>query len=101
MGWAIVRYEYEVFGQYESVDVVFTDGVDVIEIMADVEIHGNVVALSDCHVAGAAANRVGSRKLLDLVRWVKRELGIDELRIARAIRTSGASPGRRPRPLVF
>ena len=101
MNWVLLDIEHERAGRMESVRVVFGNGADILEILADLEFRDGDVVLSGCHVGGASANRIGIRGLLDLARWVKKELGIHALRIEGAVRTTGAGPGRRPRPLVF
>jgi hypothetical protein len=76
-------------------------GDKCIDIAATVEVAGNSVTLRGGHVGGEVANRIGVGRILALLRWTKQELGLDELRIEGATRTSEARPGHLPRPFVF
>jgi hypothetical protein len=53
------------------------------------------------HGEGIGAERVGTGNLLALAGVVLEGMGFDELVVEGADRTTGAKPGRRPRPLRF
>ena len=74
MRWTLLESEFERAGGCECMRVVFGDGADIVEVVATLEMHGPVVVLSDVHVGGSAANRIGARRLTELARWVKQEL---------------------------
>ena len=76
-------------------------GTETLDLMANVRIEGDLLVLSGLHIQGSSANRVGAGKLLALGRWVRMELGVDELRIEGGTRATGANPGHSPRPIVF
>jgi len=98
MSWRIVTLTIE----GDSFVGRFADGAAEIEVCADVAFLGNRIAvLSGFHIQGPGANTVGLSTLFSLARWVKVELDVDQLRIEGALRTSGACPGRIPRPLAF
>src|SRR5688500_18121847 len=53
------------------------------------------------HVHAPGANAIGPGNLRSLAEVVMERLDFDALEIEGALRTTGASPGRRPRPLRF
>ncbi len=95
--WTILNLEFD----GDVVRAELFDGVDAIEIIAGVYIDKRRARLEMCHFQGEGSNLLGARRLMALARWAKGVLDVDELRIEGATRTSGACPGRRPRPLVF
>jgi hypothetical protein len=72
-----------------------------IVVMADIEEQGRVLFLRQLHVQGPGANAIGPGNLRTLAEVVMERLDFDALEIEGALRTTGASPGRRPRPLRF
>ncbi len=76
----------------------FVRGNDLIEIMAAVVLEGRVGRLHGVHVQGSGANSLGVRGLLELIAWAKGYFDVGKIRIVGATRTSGAGPGRQPRP---
>jgi hypothetical protein len=76
----------------------FARGADVVEILAVVVLEGGVGTLHGLHVQGNGANSLGVRGLLELIGWAKGYFDVGKVRIAGAARTSGAGPGRTPRP---
>jgi hypothetical protein len=85
----------------QTIDVIVSDGIIEVAIMADIAFEGRVASLTKCHVQGAGANTVGPAALRRLIRAAKEYFDVDELRIAGALRTSGAGPGRIPGVIVF
>lgn len=83
--------------------VIFTvsEGDLVLDVLAQVILEGRRCVLCGVHVQGPGANTFGPARLLRMARCMREKLGVDELHIEGAARTSGAGPGRRPRPLVF
>lgn len=79
----------------------FRNGKDEIEVIAVALLESRVPVLRDPHVQGGGRSTLGHAELRRLADAVKGRLDVDELRVEGAIRTSGAGPGRRPRPLVF
>ncbi|HKM65387.1 MAG TPA: hypothetical protein VJY39_23150 [Acidisphaera sp.] len=81
------------------IHVVVSDERAWIEVMAIVDIPSpRTLVLRSMDVHGPGANRVGIRWLRSVARALKEELGVDELRIEGGTRTTGANPGRTPRP---
>ena len=78
-----------------------SEGSITLEALAEVIFEHRRCVLRGVHVQGSGANTIGTARLLRLVRLVKERLDVEELRIEGAARTSGAGPGRRPRPLIF
>ena len=76
-------------------------GAVFVEVVADVVLNDRVAVLSGGHFQGSGPNTVGPTVLRSLAREVRSWLGVDELRIEGATRTTGASPGHDPRPLIF
>ena len=77
--------------------------VGTILIMAEVELTGRSLILSGVHIQGddVKANEVGVAGLRRMIEEAMEELGVDEIVIIGAVRTTGAHPGRAPRPLRF
>ena len=96
--WRALELE---FGGTDTVLVTLTDGVQIIQVLADVELVGRNAVLRGLHIDGGGRNTLGQRALRELINWAKVHLDVDELRIEGATRTSGAGPGRIPPPLVF
>jgi hypothetical protein len=77
--------------------------VGTILVMAEVELADRSLILSGVHVQGddVKANEIGISGLRRIIQEAMEELGVDEIVIVGAVRTTGASPGRAPRPLRF
>jgi hypothetical protein len=77
--------------------------VGTILVMAEVELTSRSLILSGVHIQGddVAANEVGIAGLRRMIQETMEELGVDEIVIVGAVRTTGAHPGRAPRPLRF
>jgi hypothetical protein len=69
--------------------------------MAEVEERGRVLCLRNLHLQGPGANAIGTGNLRVLAEVVMERLDYDGLEVEGAVRTTGASPGHRPRPLRF
>src|SRR5580704_7782628 len=80
-----------------------TTTVGSILVMAEVALAEGVLTLSGVHVQGddVSANEVGVPGLRRIIQEAMEELGVDEIVIVGSVRTSGANPGRAPRPLRF
>jgi len=96
--WRTLEYD---FGGTDTVLVKLTDGVHVIEVLADVEFTGRTAVLRGLHILGSGPNTLGPRALRGLINWAKVQLDVDQLRIEGATRTSGTGPGRNPPILDF
>jgi hypothetical protein len=77
--------------------------VGTILVMAEVELTGRSLILSGVHMQGddVKANEVGVTGLRRMIQEAMEELGVDEIVVVGAVRTTGANPGRAPRPLRF
>jgi hypothetical protein len=72
-------------------------------VMAEVELEDRSLILSGVHVQGddVKANEIGVSGLRHMIQEAMEELGVDEIVIVGAVRSTGANPGRTPRPLRF
>jgi hypothetical protein len=96
--WRALEFDFD---GTDTVLVTLTDGVHVIQVLADLEFAGRAAVLRSLHILGDGPNTLGLRALRELINWAKVQLDVDQLRIEGATRTSGAGPGRVPPPLVF
>lgn len=97
MGWTALEYT---FGGPETILVLLSDGRQQIEVLAELAFRDNAAVLSALHVQGGGPNTLGPAALRALIRWAKEILDVERLHIEGATRTSGAGPGRLPRPVV-
>ena len=73
-----------------------------LRFMAEPEIRkGTTLLLRAVHAQDARPNAVGAANLRIVARALMERLNVDGLIVEGAVRTSGANPGRRPRPLRF
>jgi hypothetical protein len=78
-----------------------SNGPSELEVMFYADLQHRRAVLRRLDIQGAGPNVLGWMALRELAQDVMEVLDVDELRIEGAARTSGASPGRRPTPLVF
>jgi hypothetical protein len=78
-------------------------GAGILLVLAEIELVGRCLALRKLHVHGVDINRnsLGTAGIRHIVQEAMEELGVDEITIEGAHRTSGAGPGRAPRALRF
>jgi hypothetical protein len=74
-----------------------------LEVLAEVALDHRKLILTRVHVYGVdiEANDLGVSGIRQVVRNALEELGVDEISIEGAVRTTGAGPGRAPRRLRF
>jgi len=84
-----------------TAEIVTPDGV--IWVMAEVQIASRAMTLTNLHTHGddVGGGEFGARNLMRLIQAVMEAIDVDETVVVGAVRTSGANPGRRPRPLRF
>ena len=93
----------------ESEDPVVIVSIEIaegyLEVMDEIEIDENrrMITATDLHLHGVGfdANGLGPIRLRQIARAMLEELDYDECRIEGGVRTTGASPGRRPKPVRF
>ena len=74
----------------------------MLRLMGEVTVDTDAgLVLSGCHIEGPGANRVGIGHLRMIATIALEETGYEWIEIQGADRTTGANPGRRPRPLRF
>jgi hypothetical protein len=96
--WRTLEHD---FGGTDTVLVTLTNGAQVVQVLTDVEFVGRTAVLRRLHILGGGRNTLGPGVLRELINWAKVELDVEQLRVEGATRTSGAGPGRVPRPVVF
>jgi hypothetical protein len=77
--------------------------VGTIVVMAEVTMEGRCLMLRGLHVHGidVGVNELRVAGLRRVVREFMEDLNVDEMVIEGSVRTTGAGPGRTPRPLRF
>jgi hypothetical protein len=76
--------------------------VGLIEVMAEVAVDGHSLRLQRLHVQSAVEpNEIGHANWRLVAAMVMERMDYDEIIVEGAVRTTGASPGRRPRPIRF
>ena len=72
-------------------------------VMAEIELVESLLILRGLHIQGenVGVNELGVIGIRRIIRDTMEHLNVDEIVIEGAIRTTGASPGRRPRRLRF
>jgi hypothetical protein len=83
------------------VTISITTPVGELIFMGEPEEDSGTLICRDVHVQGPGANSLGVSALIALAQSVMRELGYHGLVIMGAVRTTGASPGTRPRDIRF
>ncbi|KQP34213.1 hypothetical protein ASF27_01205 [Methylobacterium sp. Leaf102] len=85
-----------------SDDPIFTVAVQTprgsLDVMAEVTLLGRTLVLTGLHIGGDPAEQWGAAALRDIVQGVMEQLDVDEIHIVGGVRTTGANPGRAPRP---
>jgi hypothetical protein len=78
-----------------------SNGAIEVEWLFRLELLGRTAVFQGLHVDGPGPNAMGWPALRGLAQQVMEKLDVDILRVEGAPRTTGASPGRRPAPIVF
>jgi hypothetical protein len=81
--------------------VVVTTPSGSVTLMAEPTKQGRTLLLDGFHARDSRANAIGAGHLMVLGQAMMERLGLDELVINGAVRTTGANPGRAPRNLRF
>ena len=84
-----------------TIEVVTPDGL--ILIMGEPREDGRTLVVERAHVSsrGIDRNDIGVRNLRLIATVIMSEMDYDDIRIEGEVRTTGANPGRRPRPFRF
>ena len=97
MQWTIDRFD-----DTESyLNVVFRRGDVWIEFLGLLRFDRRCAYYTEVHIQGPGAHLLGAASLRELVNVVKEIIDVDTIYVEGEIRTTGANPGRRPRPLIF
>lgn len=104
MPWTPDRLSFEIIGEATDdpvVTVKITTPAGPVLVMAEAEERGRTLILRRLHVQGGAPNDIGPANIRVIARAAMEEMDYDALEIEGAARTTGAHPGRRPRPIRF
>jgi hypothetical protein len=104
MRWRPGEITFEIVAEetdHPVATVSFETPAGEIKIMAELEEQGRTLRLVGLHIQGAAANEIGVANLRRLADTVMEKMDYDAIEIEGAVRTTGASPGRRPGRLRF
>jgi NADH dehydrogenase FAD-containing subunit len=63
--------------------------------------NGDTLVARGTHVQDASTNAIGTANLMVIAQALMERMGYDGLVVEGALRTTGANPGRRPRPIRF
>src|SRR5689334_10469776 len=98
---SFVLLDDQTFDPVVTVEITVPEGK--LLAMAEPLVVGRTLILQAFHMhsEGIGANRVGIVKLRSLATVLLERMELDELVVEGAARTTGASPGHRPRPLRF
>lgn len=105
--WSLDDITFELLDDMSSdptVTIVIGTPQGQVFVMGDYKRDGGVITLSKVHIngeEGMSANVLGMSNLRVLARAALLKVDCHELCIEGATRTSGAGPGRTPRPLRF
>ena len=99
-GNSLVRAEI-VAQEGAIVEILGQSGATQIRVMAEMLRHGDDLVLRGAHIEGAGAGTVGIRALMEIGRAFGRQQGVKRVIVGGARRTTGARPGRIPRPIVI
>ena len=83
------------------VTIVVTTPAGRLTFIAEPVSRGATLVLQGTHVQGAHPNAVGMANLMVVAQAVMEGMGFDGLEVEGALRTTGANPGHRPRPIRF
>ncbi len=83
----------------DLLEVTFRFGDIWIQFLGSLVFDGRRAVFRGVHVQGPGANRLGLKRLMQLLAFVKATIDVDELRLEGAVRTTGANPDRKPGPL--
>jgi hypothetical protein len=102
--WSPDAISFDIIADVTShpvVTVAVTTPIGRLVFMGEPVIAGGRMVVRAVHVQGAAPRSVGWPRLRMIAAAVLEGMGLDELVVEGAVRTTGACPGRRPRPLRF
>lgn len=71
------------------------------EVVTNLTLEGDVLVAHELHVDGAGPGHFSPAELRAAARELAQSWGATAVRIQGGMRTTGASPGRRPRPLTI
>ena len=72
-----------------------------IEIMSNMSQEGEVLSLRNTHIEGPGAGSLGLKQVRSLARTLGKQFNAKVVKIYGGIRTTGANPGKTPRPITI
>jgi hypothetical protein len=102
--WDVADISFEIINDMTDdpvVTVLVQTPIGQLTFTAEPVEDGNVLVARGTHVQDPSANAVGAANLMVIAQAAMKEMGYDGIVIEGALRTTGASPGRRPDILRF
>ncbi|HVA50374.1 MAG TPA: hypothetical protein VNH11_28730 [Pirellulales bacterium] len=78
---------------------IVASGASTVTAIAEMELTGDTLTLRGMHVDGAGRGSSSLGELREMVRELGRQQGAKEVVILGGMRTTGANPGKLPRPI--
>jgi len=85
----------------EIVELAATTAMGEITVITGMTKEGDTLILKGMHIDGPGAGSVGFRELRSLATELGKQQGAKQVTIFGGTRTTGANPGRVPRPITF
>lgn len=76
-------------------------GHQSVEVITELSVEGDVLVADHLHIEGPGTGLISPAALRDAARKLALSWGTRAIRIHGGIRTTGAAPGHRPRPLLI
>lgn len=76
-------------------------GKTTITVIADMQLVGETLILNRVHMDGSGPGSSSVGELREMARELGRQHGAKEVRVLGAMRTTGAVPGKIPRPIII
>jgi hypothetical protein len=102
--WSAADIRFELIGDLTDSPVMtlsILTPAGSIQLMGEPDGVGTSVIVRQAHMQGALSNAVGAGNLRLLAQLLMEEMDLDELIIEGSLRTTGANPGRKPKPIRF
>ena len=85
----------------DTIEVLIPTPVGALTVVCRVSLHGERLVLYDLHIHGPGPGALGLVAMRAIVREIMEQFDVGTLEIRGFARTTGATPGRVPAPLVF
>src|SRR3954467_1673633 len=100
--WRIAQIGFEIEeSDPPCMQVAFVTPIGRVQLLGNVTIEGRILTISDAHIGGLSANKLGRAGLNALGRKLLEEADVDQIIVQGSARTSGRWNGHIPRPVRF